>query len=274
VNTYPAIEISADSADLALAFVDDFGPTAVDDQRRGSVRIFFPSATARDDALRALARRFDAAAVDVPDDDWARRSQANLAPVTVGRITVHPNIDSRRSDPRSLAIVVVPSMGFGTGHHATTRLCLAALQTIDLADRDVLDVGTGSGVLAIAARRLGASRAIGIDSDADAIESARDNLALNQEATRVEFQLADLTAAALPQADVVTANLTGALLIRSAKLLLAAVRVGGVLILSGILSTERDEVVEAFVGGAAVVWERCEDEWVALVLSPRPGAGG
>jgi ribosomal protein L11 methyltransferase len=266
LKAYPAIDIKTDSPDLALAFVDDFGPTAVDDQHTGSVRIFFPSSEARDAALRELASRFDVSPIDVPDEDWARRSQENLTPVTVGRITVHPTPESRRVDPDSLAVVVVPSMGFGTGHHATTRLCLAALQTIDLADKDVLDVGTGSGVLAIAARRLGAARAVGIDSDPDAIASARDNLALNPEATQVAFELADLAAAALPRVDVVTANLTGALLIRSARLLLGAARDGGVVILSGILTNERDAVVDAFTG-AAVVWERHEDEWVALVLA-------
>ena len=271
MKAYPAIDIQTDSPDLALAFADDFGPTAVDGQHAGSVRIFFPSSDRRDAALRELASRFDVSAVDVPDEDWARRSQENLTPVTVGRITLHPTAESRRADPNPLAIVVIPSMGFGTGHHATTRLCLAALQAIDLANKDVLDVGTGSGVLAIAARRFGAARAVGIDSDPDAIESARDTLALNPEATEVEFRLADLAATALPPADVVTANLTGALLIRSATRLLGAVRDGGTLILSGILTTERDAVAEAFAG-AAIVWERHEEEWVALVIGV--GAGG
>jgi ribosomal protein L11 methyltransferase len=156
-------------------------------------------------------------------------------------------------------------MGFGTGHHATTRLCLAALQTIDLRDQVVLDVGTGSGVLAMAAERLGAARATGIDHDADAIQSARENLELNREVRSVDFDLADVNAARLPAADVVTANLTGALLVRSSSAVLAAVRPGGTLILSGLLSHERDEVCAAFFP-AAVVWEREEDGWVGLAM--------
>ena len=271
MKAYPALDVRTDSPDLAVAFADDFGPTAVDDQYTGSVRIFFPSAEARDAALHALASRFDAAAIDVPDDDWARRSQESLTPITVGRITISPRPDALPAAPGSIAIVVIPSMGFGTGHHATTRLCLAALQRVELADRVVLDVGTGSGVLAMAARRLGAARAVGIDSDPDAIESARDNLALNPAVREVDFVVADLSASPLPPADVVTANLTGALLIRSAPLLLAAVRDGAVLILSGVLARERDAVRDAF-RAATVVAESREDEWVGMVL--RVGAAG
>jgi len=156
-------------------------------------------------------------------------------------------------------------MGFGTGHHATTRLCLAALQEVDLTDAFVLDVGTGSGVLAIAADRLGARRALGIDFDPDAIQSARENLELNPDVGRVELEVADLTSRELPRADVVTVNLTGALLARSAASLLGAVRPGGTLVLSGLLTHERDEVLRAFAP-AVVMWEREEDGWVGLIL--------
>jgi ribosomal protein L11 methyltransferase len=156
-------------------------------------------------------------------------------------------------------------MGFGTGHHVTTRLCLAALQTIDLNGRSVLDVGTGSGVLAIAADLLGAASALGIDNDADAIQSARESLELNPDARHVTFETIDLAARTLPAADVVTANLTGALLIRSAGALLTAVRPHGMLILSGIQSGERDEVRQAF-GDAEIGWEREEDGWVGLAV--------
>jgi ribosomal protein L11 methyltransferase len=130
----------------------------------------------------------------------------------------------------------------------------------------VLDVGTGSGVLAIAADRLGAARAVGIDSDADAIQSARENLALNPAVTRVRFETADLSAMPLPIVNLVTANLTGALLVRSAPTLLAALGAGGTLILGGLLAHERDDVCAAFAG-AAVFWEQEEDGWVGLALT-------
>ena len=268
--------------------LDDFGPTAIED-RDGSVRVFFSTAAARDGAHNGLALRFDVIAIDVPDEDWARRSQENLTPVTVGRITVAPPWsalsppasappetvgatarlaeapEARRRLPLALVVVVAPSMGFGTGHHATTRLCLAALQTLDLNGAFVLDVGTGSGVLAIAAGRLGAARAHGIDVDPDAIQSAYENLILNPDVRRVTFDVADLATTTLPAADVVTANLTGALLVRSALALLDALRPGGTIILSGLQVHEREDVGRAFAAGT-VMWEREEDGWVGLTV--------
>ena len=279
MKTYAALDVRSDASDLLLALVDDFRPTAVE-ERDAIIRIFFSTTADRNAAQRALAPRFEVTALEVDDEDWARRSQENLKPITVGRITVAPPwaaVGRPRSalsrdplllsppPPAMVEVVIVPSMGFGTGHHATTRLCLAALQAIDLADRTVLDVGTGSGVLAIAADLLGAARAIGIDSDEDAIQSARENLSLNPDTRQVTFDTVDLAARALPVADVVTANLTGALLVRSAPALLGAVRPGGALILSGIQSHERDEVRQAFAD-AAVCWEREEDGWIGLAV--------
>ena len=266
MKTYAALDVRTDAPDLLLAIVDDFAPPAVD-ERGDLVRVFFTTPADRDDAQRALAPRFEVSAVEVDDDDWAKRSQDSLTPITVGRITVAPpwSPEALSPEPSALRIVILPSMGFGTGHHVTTRLCLGALQTIDLTGLTVLDVGTGSGVLAIAADRLGAARAVGIDYDEDAIQSARENLALNPEVRRVSFETVDLAARALPIADVVTANLTGALLVRSAPALAAAVRPGGILILSGIQSHERDEVRQAFAE-AAVSWERDEDGWVGIAV--------
>jgi ribosomal protein L11 methyltransferase len=278
---YPALDIDGVDSDFLLALVDDCSPSAVD-IHESVVTIFFADAARRDRARDAIVVTHPEATVsarDVDDEDWARRSQENITPITVGRITVTPpwfvGTDSPSSSQpltaAALTIVITPSMGFGTGHHATTRLCLRALQELDLAGSYVVDVGTGSGVLAIAARALGASEVIGIDDDADAIQSAIENLARNPGADHVRFEVKDLRAAPLPRANAITANLTGALLVRSADLLLEALTASGSLIVSGLQSQERDDVVRAF-GKARVAWEATEEEWVGLII--RPHASG
>ncbi len=222
----------------------------------------------RDEAIVALQPICAVSPVDIPDDDWARRSQENLKPITVGRITVVApwHVEPPATSHDAITIVIVPSMGFGTGHHATTRLCLASLQAIDLTGVFALDVGTGSGVLAIAAVQLGAARALGLDDDPDAIQSAVENLALNfapHPSQTVAFAVGDLMAMELPLADVVTANLTGSLLIRAAERLRQALKPGGVLIASGLQASERDEVQQAFAG-LEIVNEAEEDGWITF----------
>ena len=264
MRLWPAVDVTNPGvdSDLLLALVDEFGPTAAE-QLGDTFRIFFPTSTARDIAQAALgANHYSTAAIDVGDEDWARRSQEDLGPITVGRITVYPGQQSPASSPFS--IVILPSMGFGTGHHATTRLCLAALQDVDITGRVMLDVGTGSGILAIAASMLGAAQAIGIDNDADAIQAATDNVLLNPGA-RVSLRVGDLHAAKLPAADIVTANLTGALLQRSAAALTALVAPGGILIVSGYLEDEREQVREAF-RALTTTWEREEQHWMGLAM--------
>jgi ribosomal protein L11 methyltransferase len=265
-KTYPALDVQCEDADLLLAVLDDYQPTAVE-EHTGSVRVFFARSADREAARVGLESRYRVEPLDVPDEDWGRRSQENLQPITIGRLTVFPNPEAR--SPKPCSIVIRPSMGFGTGHHATTQLCLEALQTLDLTGAHVLDVGTGSGVLAIAAVRLGAARAVGIDVDEDAIDAARENLTVNPDvAARVSFELGDvssLNASLGVVPNVVTANLTGATLVRSASTLVAAVRAGGMLILSGLQVHELDAVRDAF-GATSTVWERTVDDWVGLAV--------
>lgn len=289
---HPALDVVNADGDLVLAVVDDYSPTAVE-ERDGFLTIFFSDRVRRDNARDAIANAWPLTVTtprEVDDEDWARRSQQNLKPVTVGRITLFPDPQPPILPSRSpIAIVIAPSMGFGTGHHATTRLCLAALQTIDLAGTFVIDVGTGSGVLAIAARLLGAERAVGIDNDPDAVRAAHMNLAVNPGVDAVIFEEADLrswlpemgwgrffrsaaseksTRPLISRADVVTANLTGALLIREAASLAAAMVAHGSLIVSGLLDAERRDVVAEFERAAdlRVAWESQEDGWVGLIL--------
>jgi len=271
---HPALRVRTSAPDLVLAAVDDFQPAALD-ERDDCIRIFFAAGHARDAAHAALsAAGFDVEPLDVDDEDWARRSQENLEPVTIDRITVSPPWAAPRTPhpaprallPAPIRIVINPSMGFGTGHHATTRLCLRELQNLPLAGRSVLDVGTGSGILAIAAARLGARRVVAIDSDADAIENARENVALNGDLEGIDLRVADIAQATLPPADVVLANITAAALIALADRLLALVNPSGTLIVSGILDEQAGGVRGAFAAAGAGA-ERHEDGWASIVFT-------
>jgi ribosomal protein L11 methyltransferase len=267
---HPAIDLGVGPSEWLLVLLDDFAPTAIE-ERSGRCRVFFSSAGSRRDALGVLcAAGYAATATDIDDEDWARRSQENLRPVAVGCITVTPPAMARHpaSLPDSgnrIQIIIEPSTGFGTGHHATTRLCLKALQTLDLSGRTLVDVGTGSGILAIAGRCLGAARAIGIDCDPDAVRSAADNVGLNPRAQPVELLIGDVRGSTLPPADVVTANLTGPALIAAAAVLRRAMKPGGTMIVSGMPIAERHEVAAALAPGT-LVWEDREDDWIVLAL--------
>jgi ribosomal protein L11 methyltransferase len=271
MKLYPALDVCTASPDTVLALVDDFSPTALE-EHDAAVRLFFTSPDGRDAACAELrARGFETAPLEVSDEDWARRSQESLEPVTVGRITIIANAGLKSCAPPAtshqppITIVISPSMGFGTGHHATTRLCLALLQQLDMNNASLLDVGTGSGILAIAGRQLGARTALGLDVDPDAVQAARENLEHNRDVDHVQFELADINRRALPHVDVLTANLTGTLLARSASLLQDAARGDGSLVLSGIFADERSSVVRAF-DRCALVAEQHEAEWVGLLM--------
>jgi ribosomal protein L11 methyltransferase len=232
-------------------------------------RAFFHTTNDRDAAHVALAAAFPTltlADVDIPDEDWAARSQRSLTSVEAGRFIVAPPWDVPASSGESLIVVIEPSMGFGTGHHATTRLCLRALSAMELKGRSVLDLGTGSGVLAIAAAMAGASAVVGIDVDRDAIDNARHNASLNRVFVPPRFEVADFREHTLRSADIVVANLTGGMLRSSADGILALVAQGGTLLVSGFDESERAAVHEA-LGDWKHESSATEDNWVALRLS-------
>jgi ribosomal protein L11 methyltransferase len=294
VKRWPALDLHVplrdrdadEAAGLFAAVLDDFSPTAVaelDAHGREALawRVFFASPDARAAAADGLQRAvgwpgLSCTPVDVDDEAWAERSQASLTAIRVGRVVVTPPWDAHGSaalareaaaegtDP--LTIVIEPSMGFGTGHHESTRLCLAALQALPLAGRSVVDAGTGSGVLAIAAARLGARHVVAFDDDPDALESASANVALNGIAPgTIDVRRANLLADPLPAADVVLGNLTGALLRKAAATLQAAVAPGGRLIVSGFTEDERLAVAHAFQP-LAVAHAASEHGWLALTF--------
>lgn len=272
MRSYPAILIrpgapAPDFSDLVVAALDGAEAIALDEIEGGAVRAFFQTSEARDAGVATLHEAFADAeidVIDVSDENWAERSQANLRAVRAGDWTVAPPWDIP-SDGHQV-IVILPSMGFGTGHHSTTRLCLMALQKTSVRDKSVLDVGTGSGVLALAAARMGAARVVGIDNDPDAITNALENGALN--GLDVEFRSEGIEATADRQWDVLLANLTGGVLIKYADRLQSLTAAGGQLILSGLREDEEAEVLRAFE--AEQIARASEEGWVCVVLSAGP----
>ena len=259
--------------DRVLADLDGLEIVAIAEKPGDTWHVFFRDETERAAAIALLHAIQTPLAIgirpiDVDDEDWARRSQASLRTVRAGRIAVAPPWDASAfdDDPAVMTVVIEPAMGFGSGHHATTRLCLDALQRGELQGRCVLDVGTGSGVLALAAVRLGAAAVVAIDVDPDALENARGNAALNGAPRNVEFRQADFRHQAGLQADVVVANLTGAMLQSGAAEIAGAVVPGGALILSGIAAEEREAVYGVFTSRFRTDWSAEEDGWCCALL--------
>jgi ribosomal protein L11 methyltransferase len=269
---YPAVEIEFPSDDPSLpdrlyALLDDFEPSAIHDQDGGAPwRVFFRSSYSRDAARAALSSigGVTVSSLDVPDEDWARRSQENLRAIQAGNLLVAPPWDVPRSGAAPV-IIIEPSTGFGTGHHATTRLCLLLLQRLELRGARVLDVGTGSGVLALAAWKLGAADVVAVDNDADALDNARDNIARNGAGPSIDIVRDDLDTLRIERADVVLANLTGAVLVRYAAELRSLVTAGGYLILSGFAPPDVAVIQRAFPQ-LTPIDVRTDGEWAAVAM--------
>ena len=269
---HPAIEIhippSTDPGihDRLYLLLDDFEPSAIDaDDAGGRWRVFFRTSADRDAAAAALAgvAGVRAALLEVPDDDWARRSQQGLRAIEAGGLVIAPPWDVPKG---SMPVITIePSTGFGTGHHATTRLCLRMMQQLDLRGARVLDVGTGSGVLALAAWKLGAGDVAAVDNDPDALDNARSNIELNGAGGSIDIIRDDLSGLRIERADVVLANLTGAVLMRYADELQSLVVQGGCLVLSGFAPNDAAVVRMAFAD-FDVIGEEQEADWGALTL--------
>ena len=206
----------------------------------------------------------------IDDNEWQTQE---FEPVRIGRrLIVSPTGRESAAGPGDIVIPLAPGMAFGTGHHPTTRMCLEWLEEIVRLDSLLLDVGTGSGILAIAALKSGARRAVCLDIDQNAVEVAVDNL----ERAGVAHA-ASVCAGGLPHPeasprewDIVTANISAKVLCELATDLLACLKEDGVLIASGLLAERRDEVTSAFnEAGGTVIEERESEDWLALKIMRR-----
>lgn len=210
----------------------------------------------------------------VHEEDWAEAWKEHFPVLRVGhRLVIRPTWREHQAAPTDVVLSLDPGMAFGTGLHPTTRLCLAGIEqwadSALLSDARVLDVGTGSGILAIAAALMGASYVLGVDIDPVAVETTKANAAANDMADFIEARTGSLPLAEPERFHLVVANLISGLLIDLASELAATLRPGGRLLAGGIYKDREAEVQSAFESaGLRVVGRLAEEDWVALEMEP------
>ena len=198
----------------------------------------------------------------VADQVWERVWMNDWKPMRFGRrLWVYPTTTEAPEDSGAVVVRLDPGLAFGTGSHATTALCLTVLDSLDLTGRTVIDYGCGSGLLGIAALKLGAAQVIAADIDPQALTATHENAARNGVAAHVVVQGA---AAPLPQAHCVLANILAGPLIELAPRLTAACRPDSHLVLSGLLRSQTDAVTAAYAPGFDMLEVLTQDDWCCI----------
>ena len=213
------------------------------------------------------------------DSEWLYKWQEHFRPTRVGsRIVVRPSWEEYTPDPGDLVIEMDPGMAFGSGLHETTSMCIRALESImrggnsDAEGNEsgrfhkILDVGTGTGILAIAGVLLGADEALGIDIDTDAVRVAEENISNNGMSDRIHVRYGDLTEGVDYEADIIVANLMADLVIKLSPAAAGHLRQGGWYVTSGILDVKEEQVSKAIREAGFDICDVLRDgEWRAVV---------
>jgi len=226
----------------------------------GVISAYFDAAEDRDEAVQLLGE-FELQRIERERIDWLEVYQQSLEPIVIGeRFVVAPDPSLFPSDSDRLTIIVPQEQAFGTGSHETTSLCIEMLESLDLDGKYGLDVGSGSGILAIAMLRLGAASVIAFDNDPDAYGALRDNRIRND--AKYEIFIGGIEALRGGAFDVVTMNIIPEVILPLLPQVVSRLADGAHLILSGILSVRRDDVVEAALAhGVELARERDKGEW-------------
>lgn len=207
---------------------------------------------------------------EVAEDDWATAWKKYYHPVNISRyLTVVPNwVDYEIKNPDEKIIKLDPGMAFGTGTHPTTMVSLHALEIVLRGGETVLDVGTGSGVLSIASKHLGADKVYAYDLDEVAVAAAQENMDMNPVASDVQVSANDLLNGVSTQADVVVANILAEIILRLIPDAWNLVKPGGKFIVSGIIEDKKEEVMDALKEIGFTVSEILQQgDWFGIILT-------
>jgi ribosomal protein L11 methyltransferase len=243
-------------------------------QEHEAIHLYWPAAQWSIETLARLRRVLDAlgdgdaamTVTRVPNQDWNDLWARSVEPLRIGRrLVVHPSWHPVTLRPGDIELILDPKQAFGTGHHPTTALLLAWLEEVVRGGEQILDVGTGSGILAMAALRLGARSALGIDHDPVAIECARESAALNGFGPELDLEVATLEQIGPVPADLIVANLDRSTLLALAWRFEPWLRSGARILASGILREDRSDLTTAFaLAGGLVRAARERDGWLAV----------
>ncbi|KHF41910.1 50S ribosomal protein L11 methyltransferase [Halalkalibacter okhensis] len=208
---------------------------------------------------------------EVHEEEWATAWKKYYKPVKVSSsITITPTWEEYEASEDETIIELDPGMAFGTGTHPTTVLCIQALDKVIQGGEKVVDVGTGSGVLSIAAAKLGAQRTLALDLDYVAVESAEQNVALNQVDHTVTVKQNNLLEGIEGPFDIVVANILAEVIVRFVQDAAAVLKPNGTYITSGIIKRKKQEVKDALTSGGFLIEEIVEmDDWVAIIAKKK-----
>jgi ribosomal protein L11 methyltransferase len=275
-----SVRRDVDAAELLGLLADPFVQGSWQDE--GTIHIYWPSQFWSPEhcvRLRQVLQLMegseqpesDILVQSLPHQDWNRQWAQSVRPIRTGkRIVIRPSWETVALWAQDIEIVLDPKQAFGTGHHATTRMLLEWLEDVVHGGESVLDVGAGSGILAMVALRLGAGSALGVECDSVALDCARDYARENEFGSNLTFRcgtLEEVDRQGELRPDLILANLDRQTLLLLCDALAQYVSHGARLLLSGILIEQEGEIVEAFSKVGAMLFQRREQEgWVALEL--------
>ncbi|MBO5321440.1 MAG: 50S ribosomal protein L11 methyltransferase [Clostridia bacterium] len=272
IEDYSDLETSA----WEIAHIDLIDEELIKRDRNNSIiHIYIEESDNAAEALEFLKERltaekipFEAGSVGVDDTDWNENWKKYFHPIEIGKkLAVVPSWEKYDNKDARTVLNIDPGAAFGTGTHATTSLCLELLQDYANAGTEMLDIGCGSGILALASVLLGCKSAFGVDIDPQSVKTAKENAVINKIDDKVAFEVGDLTEVVSGKYGVICANIVADVIIRLLPDAKNFMTDGGVLIVSGIIDIRKDDVLKAVAdNGFKVVGERYKDNWCAFVL--------
>lgn len=259
-----------------IAHIDLIDEDLINKDRKNSViHIYISESDNAAEALEFLKERltaekipFEAGSVGVDDSDWNENWKKYFHPIEIGqKLAVVPSWENYENKQNRTVLNIDPGAAFGTGTHATTSLCLELLQGFVEKNSRMLDIGCGSGILALASVLLGAESAFGVDIDAQSVKTARENAQINGIDDKVSFEVGDLTEVVSGKYDIICANIVADVVIRLLPDAKNFMTDNGRLIISGIIDLRKDDVLKAVSeNGFKVTGEKYKDNWCAFVL--------